>query len=301
MADAPARADMSKSIDDHTRRLRLPFISRAVAAAMLIWSANAYAQSSPASLRTSTTPGAASLDTTMRAWPDLLHAPAVTRAELEQLHSRLVTAAARTADWEMAQRMLGNAQFIHARLTYGDFTEGEHFFLSISGPISLADTIAVRQGQIAEIPNVGEITLAGVLRSELQQHLEQEIGRYLKNAQVRSSALMRLAVLGSIAKPGYYQFPADIALSDAVMRAGGPSSVADMRRSTIARDTLLLFGGRDVANAASDGFTLDQLGLHSGDILTLGEKKTTSWLSIAQTMTYVLSIGFGIYGITRRR
>lgn len=301
MADARSRSHMAKSIDHHTRPLGLRFIWSVAAAAALVSSASASAQPPAASMRTATATVVASPDTTVRTWPDLLRAPAVTRTELEQLASRLVDAAAHTSDWELAQRMLGNAQFIRARLSTGDFTEGEHFFLSISGPISLSDTVTVRQNQVAEIPNVGEIKLAGVLRSELQEHLEREIGRYLKNAQVRSNALLRLAVLGSIAKPGYYQLPADIALSDAIMRAGGPTSVTDMRRSTIARDTLLLFAGRDVANAASDGFTLDQLGLHSGDILTLGEKKTTSWLSVTQTMTYVLSIGLGIYGITRRR
>lgn len=244
--------------------------------------------------------GAPSSEAASITWPDLLHVRMVTRPQLDSLANKLEASLPGQANAEVGSKMRGYLNFLRYRLTYGDFQPGDHFFISVGGPVTSADTVAVREGNVVELPQVGEIHVGGVLRSELQGHLEKEVARYVRGATVHSSALLRLSILGSVAKPGFYMLPADIALSDVVMRAGGPTSQTDLARSEIRRDSKAVFVGQDVAVALGDGMTLDQLGLRDGDVLTIGEKRSTNWPMLFQVFTFVASIGLAVYGFSRR-
>ena len=55
-----------------------------------------------------------------------------------------------------------------------------------------------------------DISLQGVLRSELQDYLTTQLGKYIKRPEVQTTSLVRVAVMGSVNKPGFYQLPADL-------------------------------------------------------------------------------------------
>ena len=80
-----------------------------------------------------------------------------------------------------------------------------------------------------------DISLQGVLRSELQDYLTTQLARYIKHPDVQTTSLVRVAVMGSVTKPGFYQLPADLALADAIMIAGGPTTTADVDRTQVKR------------------------------------------------------------------
>jgi hypothetical protein len=94
--------------------------------------------------------------------------------------------------------------------------------------------------------------------------------------------------------------PPDIPLTDAVMRAGGPGSTADLARSVIKRGTDELYDSRNTQTAFNQGLTLDQLSLRSGDQIVVGTQKTKNWQSIAQVTSVVMSVVLAVYGFSRR-
>ena len=158
-----------------------------------------------------------------------------TRAQLQALAVTTEADAAGAADAATRQQKQMQAATIRARLRDGDFDVGDRVLLSIRGDSTISDTVTVRAGRIIKLENMPDISLQGVLRSELQDYLTTQLTRYIKRPDVQTTSLVRVAVMGSVAKPGFYQLPADIALADAIMIAGGPTTTADVDRTQIKR------------------------------------------------------------------
>ena len=81
------------------------------------------------------------------------------------------------------------AQVVRKRLAEGDFQPGHRILLFVDSDTALSDTFTVRADQKLLLPNLPEISLAGVLDSELQSYLETQLARYIRNPNVRAQAL----------------------------------------------------------------------------------------------------------------
>jgi protein involved in polysaccharide export with SLBB domain len=189
------------------------------------------------------------------------------RAELEAAAQE----AERTAGSDATKRAAAAA--LRARLTAGDFAAGDRVVLEVRGDSALFDTLTVRGGPSLRLPNMPDLSLRGVLRSELQDHLSKFLSRYIRNPDVRTESLIRLSLLGQVGKPGFYDFNSDLLLTDAIMAAGGPTGNAAIERSTIRRGREVVLAKESVRRAAQSGSTLDRLGLRPGDEITIGEKR----------------------------
>ena len=112
------------------------------------------------------------------------------------------------------------------------FQAGDRILLRVEGDSALSDTFTVVAGPALRLPIFGEISLAGVSRSDLEAHLTRELGRYIKNPVVQARALIRVSVLGEVTRPGFYAVPVDLVLPDALMLAdrltmGAPDVAVD--------------------------------------------------------------------------
>src|SRR5688572_12153954 len=79
---------------------------------------------------------------------------------------------------------------------------------------ALTNTFVVRPGEVLALPGVDEVSLAGVLRSELQEHLTTHLAKYLRRPVVTATSLMRLTISGAVTNPGFLAVDADRPLSD---------------------------------------------------------------------------------------
>jgi protein involved in polysaccharide export with SLBB domain len=183
------------------------------------------------------------------------------------------------------------APSISARLANGDFQVGDRIALQVTGEPALSDTFAVREGQVLRLPNMADIALHGVLHSELDSVLTQDLARYLRDPEVRASPLIRLAVVGGVLHPGYYSAPADALLSDMLTRAGGAIQTVNLSKTIIRRNGLPLLNAGQVSYALSNGKTIDQMSLLPGDEMVVGERNPNS------ALTWLYAIG-AILGIT---
>jgi hypothetical protein len=218
--------------------------------------------------------------------------PMATRADLTSMSERL----ARGSESDR-----NRASELRTRLREGDFRAGDRIRLVLDGSVTQDDTLPVIAGSKIVVKDIGEIALAGVLRSELQGHLTKELGRYIKDVRIRATPLLRLSVLGPVGKPGFFYMPTDIALSEAIMRAGGPGGNADLNKSVIRRSTTELYDSRNTRSALNEGLTLDQLSLRDGDSIEVGEKGTGGWAKIASIAGVVGSLVWALsYVFTKR-
>ncbi|HEX7120404.1 MAG TPA: polysaccharide biosynthesis/export family protein [Longimicrobiales bacterium] len=205
-----------------------------------------------------------------------------TRAELEAMLARLQGAGA--DDGERGEQARNAAALVRARLEEGDFRVGDRIAMVVEAEPTLTDTFVVRTGQTLVLPVIGTIPLRGVLRSELESHLRDELRRYIRDPVVYARSLISITVTGQVDQPGFYELPAEARLNDALMAAGGPGRDARIEGIRVERDGEEILEGEALRQAMIEGRTLDQLNLRAGDRIVVpkqelfGLSTTASWL-----------------------
>jgi protein involved in polysaccharide export with SLBB domain len=189
-------------------------------------------------------------------------------------------------------------QAVQQRLEYGDFNVGSRVLIEIPGDTTYSDTFTVRTGNVLALPTLPPLSLQGVLRSESDSVIAQFLSKYLRDPEVRVTPLMRIGVLGGVVRPGYYDVPAQMLLSDVVMNAGGLGAFGDMKRTKINRGNDEVMDPKAVSVALSNGQTLDLMNLQSGDNINVGVQNPGATLSKVQILTALLAIPLMIVSIS---
>ena len=185
-----------------------------------------------------------------------------------------------------SQHRTGEAWLLRQRLEKGDFQDGDRIVFALEGNAlmpkdfpGIPDTLTVRAGRRLQFPRMADLSLDGVLRSELNDKLTEHFAIYFRSPSVRSTPLLRIAVLGTVGKPGYVYTLADAPLSDLIMQAGGPSSNANMAGIQIRRGADVIWNDQDTRAALADGMSLDRLHLRAGDEVFIPGQRDISWFN----------------------
>jgi len=190
------------------------------------------------------------------------------------------------------------AVLIRDRLAEGDLQVGDQLILTVLGEAPFSGTFTVGAGRTLSLPGVPDIPLRGILRSEAQDYLTNQLRNYVRDPSVRVQALIRMSILGAITKQGFYQVPADLLVSDAIMVAGGPLASADPNRTMVRRAGNVILQEEEIKAAIIAGRTLDQLNLRAGDEIMVDEKVVARKGTIS--VLAVLSLAMGIVYMTQR-
>jgi len=186
---------------------------------------------------------------------------------------------------------------IRDRLTEGDLQVGDQVILTVQGEQAFTGIFLVGAGRVLSLPGTPDIPLRGILRSEAQDYITEQLKRYVRDPSVRVQTLIRMSILGAVGKQGFYQVPADLLVSDAIMLAGGPAGSADPNRTIVRRSGNMLLTQEEVREAIVRGTTLDQLNLRAGDEMVVDAKQVQrrstisvlTVLSLATTVVYLLT------------
>ena len=238
-----------------------------------------------------------------------------TRTELESRLRQLEEMASQNrgglSDSERAE-----AAYIRSRLDEGDFHVGDRILIAVedptppavtsSGPVvksseqQLSDTFTVGSSQELTLPVVGVVPLHGVLRTELESRLAEEVARYIRNPVVHVHALVGLAVTGELTRPGYYSVPADAVIPTVLMAAGGTTHEAKLQDLKIRRSGKTIWEGDELRGAIAAGSTVDDLGLRPGDVIVVPRTGAGGGLhQSAYLISVLLGIPVTIYTLTR--
>jgi hypothetical protein len=198
--------------------------------------------------------------------------PIATRAELQKAVDELDKLAGSTGYSKSYRKAReAEAEMVRQRLAEGDSQPGDQIDIVVTGEGSLSGKFSVLQDRTINLPQLSPISLNGVLRSEIRDYLATEIGKYVKDPQVTvQGSYIRVAIMGSVGRPGYYTLPADNLVTDAIMAAGGPGNGTQMEKSLVRRSGEEVIAGTEIQRAIEQGQSLDQLNLHGGDELVIG-------------------------------
>lgn len=217
--------------------------------------------------------------TPAHAQDDLGSAWTASRAELERRVLQLEALTGSTAYSERTRaRSAQEAATIRRRLGEGDFRVGDRIYIEIEGAIpegvqvaptlsDLQDTVTVFEGARINVRNIGEISLVGVLRSELQARVNTAVNEVILNSRAMTRPLVRVAVFGSVARPGYYNIPLETRLDNLIMLAGGPTVDAATEKMRVVRGDTVVLDESEVRMLISTGEVIGAMGLQEGDQL----------------------------------
>lgn len=183
------------------------------------------------------------------------------RAELERLADSL------------AQHNSGQAAAIRQRLSEGDFRPGDKIQLRVLSDSAYSGTLTVRPDRTVVLPDIPPISVAGLLRSEIEPHLSTQLARYLRNPVVQASSLIRVSVIGEAVRPGFYEVSPESPLSEIITAAGGLAGNGDAYRSEIRRGNATLYNRDQLREMLAQGRSLDQVDLRSGDQFVAGRRR----------------------------
>ena len=100
-------------------------------------------------------------------------------------------------------------------------------------------TTVDRSGQIY-IPQVGQVSVAGIHYGQLEQYLRQEISKVFKNFNVTASVgrlrSIQVVVVGDARYPGTYTISSLSTLVNAIFASGGPAPQGSLRHIQVRRD-----------------------------------------------------------------
>jgi protein involved in polysaccharide export with SLBB domain len=190
----------------------------------------------------------------------------LSRPALEELLASYEQASSSTA-YSAAMRAQANqaGELIRLRLERGDFLVGDRIALVVEGQTALTATFTVVDGPALVLPDIGRISLEGVLRSELEEHIHRELSRFILRPVVHAQSAIRVMITGGVGTPGWYDLSTRALLTDAVMAAGGPAANADLTAMRIERRGMRILDGEALQLAMAEGRTLDQASLQGGD------------------------------------
>ncbi len=191
------------------------------------------------------------------------------------------------------------ASLIRSRLLEGDFFPGDQIVVSVAGDTAASATLTVGPGRVISLLGLPDIQLNGVLRSEVEGYLRQQLARYIRNPEVKARPLLRLSITGGIGAPGFYQLDPDVLVSAALMTAGGITNATELDRTKVLRNNEEVVSGEQFARAVREGATLDQLNLRAGDEIVVGQHKTRDWWTTLRTFAAVPALVLSVYGMGR--
>lgn len=176
---------------------------------------------------------------------------------------------------------------------------GDRVLLRVDGDPQLSDTFEVGVGPSVLLPAIGPIPLAGVSRDTLSSYFTGVLSRYLRDPVVHAELLIRVGVVGEVARPGYYSVPDDLLFSDLLMHAGGPTKEANVHKMKLERGSEVRWEGEKVNDAVTGQQTLAELGLRSGDQVEIPAIVRHDPLATVQMISILVAIPTAIYAAVK--
>ena len=212
----------------------------------------------------------------------------MTREELQELLARLESTALSSAySASLQARARNETELIRTRLAEGDFQVGDRILLDVEDQEALSDTFTVDRGRVLSLPTIGEVSLAGLLRADLEPTLTEYLGRFIREPRVRARSLLPITISGGVSAPGFHTLLSETRLADALMIAGGTTASAELMEIRIERGGEEIWDEESIQRAIAEGRTLDQLSMRPGDMIVVPDRGQ----GIGRTETTLRSIG----------
>jgi len=147
---------------------------------------------------------------------------------------------------------------------------GDALRLRIFREPDLSGEFQINELGIVTLPRLGEVRVLEWPLDSIRPRLHRRYAEYLRDPVVEVAFLRRVAIYGSVMKPGLYPVDPTMTLQDALALAGGPTPDG-------ARDRVELVRGQQrVVTRVTMGTRVEQTPLESGDQIFIPQR---AWIA----------------------
>lgn len=220
-----------------------------------------------------------------------------TRAELQAAVTAAETALNSAPDKKTRDRYLETITAYKQRLQNGDFLPGDRILLQFTSDSVLSDTFTVRADRKLQLPNLPDISLHGVLDSELEPFLTNELRKYYRQVDLAATVLLRISVLGAVGRQDFITVPVDQAITDVISGVGGFAGPPDLGKAVVRREGKTFIDSRGLQEAFAKGKTVGDLSMRDGDVVYIPPAPaagTSRWQGIVGVLSVVSGLAFAL-------
>ena len=184
------------------------------------------------------------------------------------------------------------AQRVQSRLENGDLRPGDAIEVDVPADGSVTGTYQVTAQRTLDLPAAGIVDVGDLLYSEVPDRVSQAVRSVVRAERIDVQPLIRVAVLGQVSNPGYYDLAPSSTVSDAIMAAGGPTQSAEVQKARLRRPEQR--GGEDEGTRIPSltGRSLIALGVTRGDEVYIPASSGFPLRTVATVFGLVSSITF---------
>lgn len=216
----------------------------------------------------------------------------VSSLETELANPKLSSSKRKADQAEIAQ--------IKNRLEAGDFKTGDLLVVTVNVEEKPSvDTATVRDNGMISISRVPDVSVAGVLRSEVQEKVKNHVATYFKRPEVRVNFTTRITVVGAIGRSGTFSVAPDRPLSEIIIVAGGGAPNAKVDQLEVKRAGKVFISKDQSKKLLFQGKTVAEVGIQNGDEVVIPGKRQFTWQGITQTVFLISSLTFALVNFLR--
>lgn len=189
---------------------------------------------------------------------------------------------------------------IKNRLDNGDFKTGDLLVVTVDVENRPSvDTATVRDGGLISISRVPDVSVAGALRSEVEEKVRKHVGTYFRTPDVRVNFTTRVMMSGAVARKGSLSVPPDRPISELITLAGGGLPNAKMDQLEVKRGNKVVLSKKASKKALLAGVTVEQAGIENGDVVEIPGSVKFTWQGVTQTVFLISSLTFALINFLR--
>lgn len=218
-----------------------------------------------------------------------------TREELRQRLDSLRTAMEEAKRANRKQKTVSlrrKAQRVQSRLENGDLRPGDAIQISVPADSSLTGTYQVTAQQTLDLPAAGIVDVGDLLYSEVPARVTEALRSVIRTQRIEVQPLIRVAVLGQVSNPGYYDLVPSSTVSDAIMAAGGPTQSAEVQKARLRRPEQKEGEDRGTRIPSLTGRSLIALGITRGDEVYIPSSSSFPLRTVSAVFGLISSITF---------
>ncbi len=160
-------------------------------------------------------------------------------------------------------------------LLNGFFQPGDIIYLKVWRHPDLSDSFIVDIDTVVNFPLIGRLKVAALSPRELEDSLVVLYSEYLKEPFITVIPMFKVSILGEVKRPGVYAVSVTDRIFDAIAKAGGPTSRANLKAAKIKRGDKTI--KINLQEAIESGQRVTDIGLKSGDVIYIPKKFLPSW------------------------
>jgi polysaccharide biosynthesis/export protein len=165
---------------------------------------------------------------------------------------------------------------------------GDLLQVKIWPDVDLGGEFPIEETGLVYLPLLGAVPVGGRSIVDIRTELRERYAQSMKEAVIVVSPLVRISVIGAVARPGVYMVPPTESAVDVILRAGGFNELADQERIEIVR------AGQSIpihASLAIRSVPGESLALQSNDWIIVPARKrgftASSFNIVLQVITLV--------------